>query len=74
MSKKRPPLRLDPDLLRVIGSVKAEIPLEKEKEMLRELTLQYLKQKYGLEDLDEQERERLRNRLRKLIEMEAEKR
>jgi len=72
VNKRRPPLGLDPDLSRVIGSVKADIPRGREKEILRELTWRRMKEKYGLEDLDEQELERARNRLRRLIETEDE--
>ena len=72
MNKRRPLPRLDPDLSQVIGSVKASIPRGREKEVLRELTWRRMKEKYGLEDLNEQELERARNRLRRLIEAEDE--
>jgi len=52
--------------------MKASIPRGREKEVLRELTWRRMKEKYGLEDLNEQELERARNRLRRLIEAEDE--
>ena len=54
------------------GKVMEGIPREREKEVLRELTWRRMKEKYGLEDLDDQELERARDRLKKLIETGSE--
>ena len=50
LEKKGVDIKLDEDLVKIIGIVKIDLPREREKEILRKLVLKRLKEKYGLKE------------------------